>query len=73
MPLLLPEKNSVPKRVTYSSRNGQRKPLKTDSVIEPDSWSSKKIDRAVSALAAETYALSNAIARMEWIRLLWHC
>ena len=38
----------------------------------PIAWSSKKIDRVVgSALAAETYALSNACDSMEWIRLLW--
>ena len=38
----------------------------------PVARSSKKIDRLVaSTLAAETYALSNAIDGMEWIRLLW--
>ena len=41
-------------------------------VSSPIAWSSKKIDRVVaSTLAAETYALSNAIDGMEWIRILW--
>ena len=41
-------------------------------ISSPIAWSSKKIDRVVaSTLAAETYALSNAIDGMEWIRILW--
>ncbi len=41
-------------------------------ITSPIAWSSKKIDRVVaSTLAAETYALSNAIDGMEWIRILW--
>lgn len=46
----------------------QQKPAQAGALL----WSSKKIDRIVaSTLAAETYALSQSVDLLEWVRILW--
>ena len=42
------------------------------TVVCPMAWSSKKIPRVVrSTLGAEAIALSNAVDRLSWVRVLW--
>lgn len=46
----------------------EQKPAQAGALL----WSSKKIDRIVaSTLAAETYALSQSVDLLEWVRILW--
>ena len=43
-----------------------------ETVGNPLLWYSKKVNRVVgSTLAAETYALSNAVDLVEWVRIVW--
>ncbi len=46
----------------------EQKPAQAGALV----WSSRKIDRIVaSTLAAETYALSQSVDLLEWVRILW--
>ena len=46
----------------------EQKPAQAGALL----WSSRKIDRIVaSTLAAETYALSQSVDLLEWVRILW--